>query len=126
MKVSRSPRGRDPYNFHLKKFQMLADDGGQLILLTGSSIDMVSFNDQVIINTIAFPSQTAWINLTTNGLQLAVDDSDDPSMTQSKLTTAFLQILGDNNPTQVNFNAGTSRPPFSHVVYKRSFFVPII
>lgn len=86
---------------------MLAEDGGQLILLTGSSIDTsVSFNDQVIINTIAFPSRTAWINLTTNGLQLAVDDSDDPSMTQSRLTTAFLQILGDNNPTQVNFNAG--------------------
>lgn len=75
------------------------ESGGQLILLTGSSIEnnpILSQSDQVTVHTIAFPSRTAFINLTNNGLQLAVDDSNETTgaTSQSRLTAAFLHILG--------------------------------
>lgn len=95
---------------------MLADEnevtccGGQLVLLTGSTIHMdVAVSDEVTVHTIAFPSRTAFIDLgPVDGLQLAVDDDEDveseTSVTQSRLAAAFLQILRygtADTPTQV-------------------------
>jgi|688.fasta_scaffold616180_2 hypothetical protein len=111
---------------------MLADEkeatccGGQLILLTGTRVEMDLMIDEdrrrdMTVHTIAFPSrQTTLIDLGTgiiNGLQLAVDDDDEQkedetnrrgiqSLTQSRLAAAFLQILRYDQidtPTQVLF-----------------------
>lgn len=90
--------------------------GGQLILITGSSItslESITTSDQVTMHTIAFPSRTAFIDLgRVNGLQLAVDDDDDDdqktsSLTQSRLAAALLQILRydqPDTPTQVKIH----------------------
>lgn len=106
---------------------MLADEkeatccGGQLILLTGTRVEMDLMMDEdrsqdVTVHTIAFPSRrTTLIDLGSSsrvvkGLQLAVDDDDDEreefdepkghpagglsqSLTQARLAAAFLQIL---------------------------------
>lgn len=114
---------------------MLADEkeatccGGQLILLTGTRVEMDLMMDEdrsqdVTVHTIAFPSRrTTLIDLgsrVVNGLQLAVDDDDDEeeidqdepkghgglsqSLTQARLAAAFLQILRydqADTPTQV-------------------------
>lgn len=110
---------------------MLADEkeatccGGQLILLTGTRVEMDLMIDEdrrrdMTVHTIAFPSrQTTLIDLGTgiiNGLQLAVDDDEQEedetnrrgiqSLTQSRLAAAFLQILRYDQidtPTQVLF-----------------------
>lgn len=72
--------------------------GGQLVLLTGSSISNLTIPD-VTVHTIAFPSRTSFIDISTSsGQQLAVDDSlsEDSSVTQSRLTSALLQVLRYN------------------------------
>ena len=118
-------------------FQMLADEkeatccGGQLILLTGTRVEMDLMIDEdrrrdMTVHTIAFPSrQTTLIDLGTgiiNGLQLAVDDDEQEkedetnrrgiqSLTQSRLAAAFLQILRYDQidtPTQVLFRLNLS------------------
>lgn len=97
--------------------QMLNDEkeatccGGQLIVLTGTSIRMQLDEQQdVTVHAIAFPSRrTTLVDLgVVNGLALAVDDGDDDdvetSLTQSRLAAAFLQILRYDQldtPTQV-------------------------
>ncbi|XP_046653735.1 calcium-activated chloride channel regulator 1-like isoform X2 [Daphnia pulicaria] len=122
--------------------QMLADEkeatccGGQLILLTGTRVEMDLMMDEdrsqdVTVHTIAFPSRrTTLIDLgsrVVNGLQLAVDDDDDEeeidqdepkghgglsqSLTQARLAAAFLQILRydqADTPTQVYEETVTS------------------
>lgn len=116
--------------------------GGQMILLTGSSIDvdLDAMSDQVVVHTIAFPSRSALIDLhqqlpsspsssfDKSGLQLAVDDwtldnaddgqEEETSLTQSRLVAAFLQILRydrPDTPTQVSHFE-------NRVLFKFSFF----
>lgn len=93
--------------------QMLNDEkeatccGGQLIVLTGTSIRMQLDEQQdVTVHAIAFPSRrTTLVDLgVVNGLALAVDDDVETSLTQSRLAAAFLQILRYDQldtPTQV-------------------------
>ncbi|KAK4029989.1 hypothetical protein OUZ56_022946, partial [Daphnia magna] len=104
--------------------QMLNDEkeatccGGQLIVLTGTSIRMQLDEQQdVTVHAIAFPSRrTTLVDLgVVNGLALAVDDGDDDdvetSLTQSRLAAAFLQILRYDQldtPTQVYEETVTS------------------
>ncbi|KAI9559912.1 hypothetical protein GHT06_013919 [Daphnia sinensis] len=103
--------------------QMLNDEkeatccGGQLIVLTGTPIEMqLDELHDVTVHAIAFPSRrTTLVHLgVRNGLQLAVDDGDDDddaSLTQSRLAAAFLQILRYDQldtPTQVYEETVTS------------------
>lgn len=92
--------------------------GGQLILLTGTSIEMqLDERQDVTVHTIAFPSRrTDVIDLGVVGLQLAVDDDEEMSLTQSRLATAFLQILRYHQldtPTQVELTL------FSKIISQR-------
>ena len=102
--------------------------GGQLILLSGSRLEMNLVIDEerrhdLTVHTIAFPSrQTTLIDLglgVVNGLQLAVDDDQHEdggrlqSLTQSRLVAAFLQILRydqQDTPTQVNTHTQKKGP----------------
>lgn len=106
--------------------QMLSDErdagccGGQLVLLTGSSLvlrPMKAENDEptIAMHTIAFPSRSARVahEDASDGLDLAVDDDENyadddeerrptseggATKTQARLVSALLQILRFDSP----------------------------
>lgn len=85
--------------------------GGQLVLITGSSVRLpTDLLDDVTVHAVAFPSHSAFIDSDDGGrhhIVLAVDEEmEDSSLTQARLSAALLQILRNNQradsaPTQV-------------------------